>query len=68
MLVVLCTNVIMKRCQCSTNVTMMTGILPGQPAYEFFQVQAKVYHGCTSHIDTMRVDALLTLVKITRLS
>ena len=68
MLVVLYTNVLLNHCQCSTNVTIMTGILPGHLAYEFSRVQTKVDHSYTSRFDTMRVAALLTLVKVTWLS
>ncbi len=66
--VVLYADVLMDSTKCAMNILMMTGVLPGQPAYEFSRVQTKVDHSCTGHFYMMGVDTLLTLVEVTWLS
>ena len=68
MLVILCTNVLLDSVECATNISMMTGVLPRQPAYKFSRVQTKVDHSCTSHFNTMGVNTLLTLIEVMWLS
>ena len=68
MIVILCTNVLVDGSECTTNISMVPGVLPGQPAYEFSRVEAEVDHSCTGHLDAMGVDTLLTLIEVPWLS